>query len=69
MTTGHRQMLVVAALVTVLSVVSFGYILVARPAYLRATAGGVPFFTPPVEHPETGEAVEVESLVEYFRGE
>lgn len=68
MRTGHTQMTVFSALVTLVAVASLAYILLVRPDYLRASRNCVPFHTPPVIHPETGEPLDVDTLVEHFKG-
>lgn len=56
-------------MVAVISVASIAYIAVAQPDSLRKSRAGVPYFTPPVEHPETGEPMVLDDLVEHYRGE
>ncbi|MFN4148756.1 MAG: hypothetical protein ACK4E4_04315 [Rhodocyclaceae bacterium] len=58
-------------LVFLSAVVSIGGILwmtFAPPPGMKATKEGVPYFTPPVIHPITGEAVPVETLVRHYKG-
>ncbi|MDH3637741.1 MAG: hypothetical protein OES09_04680 [Gammaproteobacteria bacterium] len=69
MSNGRLQMTVFAMLVAMISVGVLAYIVIVQPAYLRETRNGVPYFTPPVIHPETGEPVDLERLVEHYRGE
>ncbi|MCB1761920.1 MAG: hypothetical protein KDI27_02115 [Gammaproteobacteria bacterium] len=45
------------------------YIYGLPPDSLRQTRDGVPFFTPPVIHPETGEPLDLGELVRHFKGE
>ena len=54
-------------LVATVSVLSLAYVIIAQPEYLRVSREGVPFFTPPVVHPETGEALEMDTLVEHYK--
>lgn len=69
MTHGQIQLTVFSALVALVSVASIAYIAVAQPDSLRKTRAGVPYFTPPVEHPETGEPLLLDDLVEHYKGE
>lgn len=64
----HLHMKIASAAVALITVLSLGYIAIAQPQYLRESRGGVPFFTPPVQHPETGEALEIEVLIEHYKG-
>jgi hypothetical protein len=68
MNSGQLQMQVFSALVALLTVVGLAYIFIAQPDYLRATRHGVPYLTPPVENPVTGESVSVNELAEHFKG-
>ena len=36
---------------------------------LQMTRDGVPFFTPPVAHPETGEPLDLGELIRHYKGE
>ena len=49
------------------TVVSLTYIVVAQPESLRESRAGVPFFTPQVMDPDTGEGVSVDRLVQHFK--
>ena len=69
MSVGRLQMTIFAGLVATITVGALAYILVVQPEYLRKTRNGVPYFTPPVIHPETGEPMDLERLVEHYRGE
>jgi len=40
----------------------------APPPGMKATADGVPYFTPPVVHPVSGDAVPMETLVRHYKG-
>lgn len=62
------QMIVFSALSAVASIAALAYIFVERPAYLRASAQGVPYFTPPVENPANGKALDLDMLVRHFEG-
>lgn len=44
--------------------------LYSRPLQsMKVTRDGVPYFTPPVMDPATGQAVSVETLVRHYKGE
>lgn len=62
------QMIVFSALAALLTVAALAYIFVERPAYLRASAQGVPYFTPPVADPANGKALDLDMLVRHFEG-
>jgi hypothetical protein len=51
------------------SVVGIAAMLIAPPPSLRMDRDGVPYFTPQVLHPETGEAVSVNTLIRHYRGD
>ena len=68
MFSGPRQLAGFALLITALSVVSLSYLVIAQPESLRRTRAGVPYFTPPVEHPETGEAIPLDVLIDHYKG-
>jgi len=53
----------------VISVGGIAAMLIAPPPSLRTDRDGVPHFTPQVEHPETGEAVSVNTLIRHYRGD
>ncbi|MCA1978432.1 MAG: hypothetical protein HXY29_02860 [Rhodocyclaceae bacterium] len=58
-------------LVALSAVISIGGILwmtFAPPPGMKATREGVPYFTPPVIHPVSGEAIAVETLVRHYKG-
>jgi hypothetical protein len=69
MSSGEIQMAVFSALVLVLTVSGIAYIAIAQPEYLREDRDGVPYFTPEVENPMTGEAVDMGTLIRHYRGE
>lgn len=46
-----------------------GYVYVDPPGSLRVTREGVPHFAPPVIHPQTGEAIPLQRLVQHYKGE
>lgn len=66
------QRLLLRFLVAVSAVASIGgflWMTFAPPPGMKATKDGVPYFTPPVVHPISGEAVPVENLVRHYKGE
>ncbi len=56
-------------LVTTLSTLVLLYVYTFPPKSTRVSKDGVPFFTPYVTHPETGEALDVNILVRHYKGE
>lgn len=60
-----RLFVVVAA---VASIGGYFWMTVAPPADLKVTRDGVPYFSPPVLHPVTGEAIPLEKLVQHYKG-
>lgn len=69
MSKGELQMAIFSGLVLLITLVGIGYILIAQPAYLRQDRYAVPYFTPQVENPATGEAVDMGTLIRHYRGE
>jgi hypothetical protein len=63
------QLAALALIVSLITVGSFTYILWKQPESLRLSRDGVPFFTPQVIHPDTGEIISVDELVEHFKKE
>ncbi|MEG3617696.1 hypothetical protein V5T82_04440 [Magnetovibrio sp. PR-2] len=43
--------------------------LIAPPQSLRSDRDGVPHFTSLVEHPETGDAISIGTLIRHYRGD
>lgn len=68
MFSGARQLGGFALFVTVLSLACLSYVAIVQPDSLRRTRAGVAYFTPPVEHPETGEAIPLDVLIEHYKG-
>jgi len=56
-------------LVTLLSVGGLIYVYTAPMESMRVNRDGVPYFTPAVINPETGEPVSVDALVRHFKGQ
>ncbi|ESQ16170.1 MAG TPA: hypothetical protein DDY14_04275 [Chromatiaceae bacterium] len=69
MSKGELQMAIFSGLVLLITLVGIGYVFIAQPDYLRQDRDGVPYFTPLVENPETGEAVDMGTLIRHYRGE
>ena len=63
----QSQLAILALLVSLMTVGSFAYIAIQKPDSLRLSRDGVPFFIPLVIHPDTGEAISVDQLVEHFK--
>lgn len=61
------RLLIALSLVAVVGGLAYVYML--PPESMRVTRDGVPYFTPPVAHPMTGEAIPVERLVRHYKGE
>ncbi len=55
--------------VAAVSVVALAYIYVVPPQSMRVSRDGVPHFTPRVEHPETGKALDMGELIRHYRGD
>ncbi len=62
------QMVVFSVLSAVVAIAGLAYIFVERPDYLRASAEGVPYFTPPVADPVDGKPLDLGMLVRHFEG-
>ena len=56
-------------LITLICLGSLVFVYAYPPESLRTTRDGVPFFTPPVEHPETGESLDLGDLIRHYKGE
>ncbi|MCF8177571.1 MAG: hypothetical protein K9J74_03605 [Sulfuritalea sp.] len=66
------QRLLLRLLVALSVIASFGGLLwmtFSPPPGMKATRDGVPYFTPPVINPISGETVPVETLVRHYKGE
>ncbi len=66
LTWAQVQMSILAVIAVVLTVVSFTYILVVRPPYLRATRYGVPFYSSQVINPVTQQPVALNTLAYHY---
>jgi len=56
-------------LIALISLGSLAYVYAVPPQSLQKTRDGVPYFTPQVAHPETGEALDLGELIRHFRGD
>jgi len=56
------------ALSAMIVVAGLAYVYVKPPESMRVNRDGVPYFTPPVVNPMTGEAIPVEQLVKHYKG-
>ena len=56
-------------LVTLVCLGTLIFVYARPPESLRTTRDGVPFFTPPVAHPETGEPLDLGDLIRHYKGE
>ena len=61
-------MRLLVALSAAVTIGGLAWMLVAPPPGLKATRDGVPYLTPPVLHPVTGEVLQAETLVRHYRG-
>ncbi len=57
------------AIAAVVSIGGFLWMTFAPPPGLKASRDGVPYFSPPVLHPVSGEAIPLEKLVRHYKGE
>lgn len=57
-----------AVIAAIVSGVGFLWMTFAPPPGLKADRNGIPYFTPPVTHPITGEAIPVDTLVRHYKG-
>lgn len=62
-------MVIAALLLAVLTVGSVTYIVVAKPAYLRHTRYGVPFYSSQVLNPVTRRPLDLNALAAYYCSE
>lgn len=60
------RLFIAASLVAVVG--GLGYVYVKPPEGMRVTSEGVPYLSPPVVHPATGEAIPLEVLVTHYKG-
>ncbi len=57
------------ALIALVSLGSLVYVYLVPLPGLQQTRDGVPYFTPRVAHPETGEPLELGELIRHYRGD
>lgn len=69
MTSGQWQLSVFSALVGITAIATLIYVLAAGPDYLGYSRDGVPHLTPKVAHPQTGEALDMGTLIKHYKGE
>ena len=65
------QRLLLRFLVALSAIASIGglfWMTFAPPPGMKATKDGVPYFTPPVVNPVTGQPVPVDTLVQHYKG-
>lgn len=65
----RRLLRFLVLLSAIVSVGGFLWMTFSPPPGMKATRDGVPYFTPPVLHPVSGEAIPVETLVRHYKGE
>jgi hypothetical protein len=65
------QRLLMRLFVAVASIVSIGgylWMTFAPPPGLKTTRDGVPYYSPSVVHPVSGQAIPLETLVRHYKG-
>ncbi len=60
------RLFIAASIVAVVG--GLGYVYVKPPEGMRVTREGVPYLSPPVTNPATGEAIPLERLVQHYKG-
>ena len=60
------QMTLVALMLAAATVASVAYIVIAKPAYLRHTRFGVPFYASEVINPVTQQPLDLNALADYY---
>ena len=63
----HLQLTLFAAVVVLVSIASIVHVAIQPLDELARTRQGMPFFTPPVLNPDTGEPIEMDALVEHYK--
>lgn len=56
------------ALSAIIIVAGLVYVYAKPPDSMRVNRDGMPYYTPPVVNPMTGESIQVEQLVNHYRG-
>ena len=65
----NRLMQLYVLMIMVLSFVCLVYVYAFPPSSMLINRDGVAHFSPPVAHPETGEAIDLGELIKHFRGD
>lgn len=63
------QLAILSAIITLMTIGCFVYILWQQPESLRMNRNGVPFFSADVIHPDSGEPIPVDTLIEHYRAD
>lgn len=61
------QLTLFSAAVGLVSVLAVAHVFVQPTGDLARSRAGTPFFTPPVLNPDTGEAIELDVLIEHYK--
>ena len=61
------QLTLFAATVALVSIAAVVHVAIQPLDEMARTRQGTPFFTPPVLNPDTGEAIEMDALVEHYK--
>lgn len=61
------QLTLFAAAVVLVSIASIVHVAIQPLDELARTRQGTPFFTPPVINPDTGEGIQMDTLVEHYK--
>lgn len=61
------QLTLFAATVALVSIAAVVHVAIQPLDEVARTRQGTPFFTPPVLNPDTGEAIEMDALVEHYK--
>lgn len=65
---GRLLMRCFVAAAAVAAIGGLGWMYVSPPPGMHVTRDGVPYLSPPVANPATGEAVPLERLVQHYKG-
>ena len=65
----HLQLTIFSVAVGLASAATLVHVFLQPSEELARTREGTPFFTPPVLNPDTGEAVELDALIEHYKSE
>ena len=61
------QLTLFAAAVALVSIAAVVHVAIQPLDEVARTRQGMPFFTPPVLNPDTGEPIEMDALVEHYK--